>query len=46
MSIKENIADIEEKIAAAAKRAGRDPKEITLHCGYKNSRFAENTRGD
>ena len=30
MSIKENIADIEEKIAAAAKRAGRDPKEITL----------------
>ena len=30
MSIAENIAEIREKIAAAAKEAGRDPAEITL----------------
>ena len=30
MSIKENIIEIQEEIAAAAARAGRDPSEITL----------------
>ena len=30
MSIAENIAEIREKIAAAAKEAGRDPAEIML----------------
>ena len=30
MSIAENIAQVRENIAAAAKEAGRDPKEITL----------------
>ena len=30
MSIAENIAAVQEQIASAARRAGRDPKEITL----------------
>jgi len=30
MSIAENISLVQERIAAAARRAGRDPKEITL----------------
>ena len=30
MSITENVADVRQRIAAAARRAGRDPKEITL----------------
>ena len=30
MSIAENIALVQERIAAAARRSGRDPKEITL----------------
>ncbi|MGA9812248.1 MAG: YggS family pyridoxal phosphate-dependent enzyme [Terriglobales bacterium] len=30
MSITENIADVRQRITAAARRAGRDPKEITL----------------
>lgn len=30
MSIAENIRDVRERIATAAKEAGRDPKEITL----------------
>jgi PLP dependent protein len=30
MSIADNIARVQEQIAAAARRAGRDPKEITL----------------
>ena len=28
--IKENIEQVREKIAAACRRAGRDPKEVTL----------------
>ena len=30
MSIAENIAHVQERMAAAARRAGRDPREITL----------------
>jgi PLP dependent protein len=30
MSIAENVAEVRQRIAAAAQRAGRDPKEITL----------------
>jgi pyridoxal phosphate enzyme (YggS family) len=30
MSIAENVAEVRQRIAAAAHRAGRDPKEITL----------------
>ena len=30
MSIAENVAEVRERISAAARRAGRDPKQITL----------------
>ena len=35
MSMRETIAQIEEKIAAAAREAGRSPKEITLEAATK-----------
>jgi hypothetical protein len=35
MSVAENVAQVQEKIAAAARRAGRDPAEVTLSAATK-----------